>query len=198
MSKLIKHGEEWVHSETGQVFTKKELKAINDKQLHESHNQYLRNSIEHELDSQVKLIKVKEPKEPTKRTIKEGYTFNMIHRTDVKDFFDQYGDELTLQDISFIGMFSAYITYPNNDVKINKKYLTLEDLAKKCKLSKNKITSTIKNLERLEVIKVIKGGNVPPVIYFNPFLFASGREIANDTFLMFCKSKYNPEVARYQ
>jgi hypothetical protein len=198
MNTLIKHGEEWVDHETGQVITKKELKAENDKQLHESHNQYMRNSVEYGLNQKQKLVKVKEPKEQRKRTIKEGYTFNMIHRTDVKDFYDNYGDELTLQDISFIGMFSAYITYPNNDIKINKKYLTLEELAKKSKLSKNKITSTIKNLERLEVIKVIKGGNVPPVIYFNPFLFASGREISEDTYQMFCKSKFNPEVAHCQ
>lgn len=196
MSKLIKHGEEWVHVETGEVFTKKKLDELNDKKMFEQHNEYLHNSIEHDLDPKYKLTKLREPKQISKKTVKEGYKFNMMHRTDIKDLL--LSNKLTVQEFAFIGAFTPFINYPDNDIKINNEYLPLEKLAEFCGYSKNIMTRTMKKLEELEVVKVVKGGNKPPVIYFNPFLYAAGREVSNETFNMFCKSRYNPDIAQYQ
>lgn len=196
MSKLINHGEEWVHIETGEVWTKKRLDELNDKQMFEHHNTYFKNSVEHDLDPKYKLTKMKEPKETSKKTIKEGYKFNMMHRTDIKELL--LTNKLTVQEFAFIGAFTPFITYPDNDIRINNEYLSLEQLAEFCNYSKNIMTRTIKKLEELEVVKVVKGGNRPPIIYFNPFLYSAGREVNNDTFNMFCKSRYNPDVAHYQ
>ncbi|MGD6876743.1 hypothetical protein [Bacillus infantis] len=195
MSKLIKHGEEWIHSETGEIFTKKRLDELNDKKMFEQHNQYLKNAVENELDPKYKLTKIRNSDEPSKKTIKEGYKFNMMHRTDIKDLLMQ--NKLTVQEFAFIGAMTPFITYPDNDVRINNEYLSLEGLADFCGYSKNIMTRTIKKLEELEVIKVVRGGNRPPIIYFNPFLYSAGREISNDTFNMFCKSKYNPDGMNY-
>ncbi|AZV43758.1 hypothetical protein BAOM_3149 [Peribacillus asahii] len=195
MSKLIKHGEEWVHTETGEVWTQKRLQEYNDKQMFENHNQYMKNAIEHDLKVKKKLTTIRESNETNRKTIKEGYKFNMIHRTDIKELL--LSNKLTVQEFAFIGAFTPFITYPDNDIKINNEYFPLEDLAEFCGYSKNIMTRTIKKLEELEVIKVVKGGNRPPIIYFNPFLFSAGREISNDTYMMFCKSRYNPDVAHY-
>lgn len=194
--KLIKYGEEWFDEETAELFTKKQLQVINDKQMLESHNEYLKNSIEYNLNAKEKLTPIRESKESNRKTVKEGYKFNMIHRTDIKELL--LTNKLTVQEFAFIGAFTPFITYPDNDIKINNEYLSLEQLGDFCDYSKNIMTRTIKKLEELEVIKVVKGGNRPPIIYFNPFLYAAGREVSNDTFNMFCKSRYNPDVANYQ
>jgi hypothetical protein len=196
MSNLVKIGEEWIHTETGEVFTKKRLDKLNDKKMFEQHNDYLKNTIDYDLDPKYKLSKIKEAHEPSKMTVKEGYKFNMMHRTDLKEMM--LNNKLTVQEFAFIGAFTPFIAYPDNDVKIHNQYLTLEELCEFSGYSKNIMTRTIKKLEELEVIKVVKGGNRPPIIYFNPFLFSAGREVSKDTFMMFCKSRYNPDIVHYQ
>jgi hypothetical protein len=192
---LVKFEDEWIDTETGEIYTNKQLKKLNDKKLFDEHNTYLKNSIDLKVDANYKLIKIKE-KESTTKVVKEGYKFNMIHRTDLKELM--LSNELTVYESAFIGKLTPFITYPDNDIKINKQYLTLEELSKFCGYSKNTMTKTIKSLEVLEVIKVVKGGNKPPIIYFNPFLYSAGRDVNSDTFMMFCKSKYNPDVSHYQ
>jgi hypothetical protein len=192
---LVKFEEDWIDTETGQIFTKKQIKKLNNKQLFNEHNAYIETSIDLEVDADYKLIKLKEKESQTK-VVKEGYKFNMIHRTDLKELM--LSNELTVYESAFIGKLTPFITYPDNDVRINKLYLTLEELSKFCGFSKNIMTKTIKSLEKLEVIKVIKGGNKPPIIYFNPFLYSAGREVNTDTFNLFCQSKYNPDISHYQ
>lgn len=192
----IQNGEEYVHIRTGEIITKRELQKLNDRQMFESHNTYLENANELDLEVKKKLTTIRESKESNRKTVKEGYKFNMTHRTDVKELL--LANKLTVQEFAFIGALTPFITYPDNDMRINNEYLSLEELSEFCGYSKNIMTRTIKNLEKLEVIKVVKGGNRPPIIYFNPFLFAAGREVTNDTYMMFCKSKYNPDIANYQ
>lgn len=192
----VQYGEEYRHIRTGEVATKRDLQKLNDRQLFENHNTYLENASEYDLKIKKNLKTIKESKESNMKTVKEGYKFNMTHRTDVKDLL--LTNKLTVQEFAFIGALTPFITYPDNDMKINNEYLSLEELAEFCGYSKNIMTRTIKNLEKLEVIKVVKGGNRPPIIYFNPFLFAAGREVTNDTYMMFCKSRYNPDISNYQ
>jgi hypothetical protein len=192
---LVKFEDEWIDTETGQIYTKKQIKKINNKKLFDEHNAYMETSLDFEVDAEYKLIKLKE-KESSTKIVKEGYKFNMIHRTDLKELM--LSNELTVYESAFIGKLTPFITFPDNDVRINKQYLTLEELSKFCGFSKNIMTKTIKSLEKLEVIKIVKGGNKPPIIYFNPFLYSAGREVNNDTFNMFCQSKYNPEISKYQ
>lgn len=196
MSKLIKRGEEWVHFDTGEVFTKKRLDELNDKQMFEQHNTYLKNSIEHDLDPKYKLTKIRDSNESIKKTVKEGHKFNMMHRTDLKKLM--LSNRLTIQESAFIGRLTPFIEYPYNDIKINNEYLTLEELADFCGYGRNMMSKVIKGLEKLEVIKVVKGGNRPPIIYFNPFLYSAGRDVMNETFNMFCKSEFNPDISYYQ
>lgn len=193
---IIKVGEEWIDSETGEIITKKKLEKLNEQQLIETHEHYWNNSIDHEINPKIKLTRIREANESNKMTVKEGYKFNMIHRTDLKELM--LSNKLTVHESAFIGRLTPFITYPDNEVRIQNQYLTLEELSEFCNFSKNIMTRTIKNLEKLEVIKVVKGGKKPPIIYFNPFLFSAGREINKDTFMMFAKSQYNPDIVHYQ
>lgn len=196
MNKFVQYGDLWRDLETGEIITQQQLQKLNDKELFESHNTYLKNTIEYGLDAKKKLKSLKDVDEVSKMTVKEGYKFNMIHRTDLKELM--LSNKLTVQEFAFIGAFTPFITYPDNDIKIQNQYLSLEELCEFCGYSKNIMTRTIKKLEKLEVIKVVKGGNKPPIIYFNPFLFSAGRDINKDTFMMFAKSCYNPDFMFYQ
>lgn len=196
MINVRRYGEEYFDKDTGEIITKERLQELNDKQMFENHNQYMKTAIENDLKVKNKLTPLREPKENAKKSVKEGYKFNMIHRTDIKELL--LTNKLTVQEFAFIGAFTPFITYPDNDIKINNEYLPLDKLGEFCGYSKNIMTRTIKKLEKLEVIKVVKGGNRPPIIYFNPFLYSAGREVSNETFNMFCKSRYNPDVAYYQ
>jgi hypothetical protein len=120
----------------------------------------------------------------------------MMHRTDLKELM--MNNKLSVQESAFIGRLTPFITHPDNDVKVKNQYLTLEELSEFCGFSKNVMTKTIKSLEQLEIIKVVKGGNRPPIIYFNPFLYAAGREVTIDTYMIFEQSKYNPDIALIQ
>lgn len=195
MSKLVKYGEEWVHTETAEIYTKDQLNKLNNKKMFEEHNKYLKNAIEHELDPKYKLVKMSD-KESTVMTVKEGYKFNMMHRTDLKELMMNV--KFTVQESAFIARLTPFISYPFNDVQIQNEYLTLEELSEFCGYHRTTMSKVIKRLEELEVIKVVKGGNRPPIVYFNPFLYAAGRDVHKDTFDMFCRSRYNPNIANYQ
>lgn len=192
----VTRGEEYIHIQTGEIATKRELQKMNDRQMYENHNAYMESANELDLDIKKGLKTLSEPKESNFKKVKEGYKFNMTHRTDVKELL--LTNKLTVQEFAFIGALTPFIVYPDNSVQIQNQYLTLEQLSEFCGYSRNTMTKTLKNLENLEVIKVVKGGNRPPIIYFNPFLFSAGREVTNDTYMMFAKCKYNPDIAHYQ
>lgn len=195
MNKLVRrNNEEWVHTETGQIYTNKELEKANEKQMLEANTKYYHNAVQHDLDVVHRIIPITK-KESSKKVVKEKYNFNMIHRTDVKELM--LSGVLSEKECAFIGRFQAFICYPDNDLRIHNDYLSYEELGNVLGYSKNVMTKIIKSLEVNEIIKVVKGGNKPPIIYFNPFLYSSGREIDSDTYMMFCKSRYNPDINYY-
>lgn len=194
MGELIRIGEEWVDDETGQIYTQEELNYLSDKRILQAHTDYCKRSIEYGTEINYHLVKLSN-KESNKMRVKERYKFNMMHRTDLREIMAS--DKLSLKEVGFIGRLTPFICFPDNDVKINNQYLTLEELAKFVGFSKNIMTKVIKVLENEEIIKVVKGGNKPPIIYFNPFLYSAGREVSKDTYMMFAKSKYNPDLKYY-
>lgn len=92
---------------------------------------------------------------------------------------------LGIHEYAFIGTLTPFITEPNNDIRIYNKYLNLEQIGKIVGISKNIVTRVIKNLEKSNIIRVIKGGNQPPIIYFNPNLFNVNKNISKETFELF-------------
>lgn len=194
MGELIRIGEEWIDDETGQIYTQEELNNLSDKKILQAHTDYCKRSIEYGTEVNYHLIKLSN-KESNKKKVKERHKFNMMHRTDLKEIV--LSGVLSPKEGAFIGLLTPFICFPDNDVKINNQYLTLEELGKIIGYSKNVMTSIIKNLEKEEIIKVVRGGNKPPIIYFNPFLYSAGREVSKDTYMIFAKSKYNPDLKYY-
>lgn len=193
MSKYIHTGECWIDKDTGEVVSEKTIQEVKDQKIVQKHNEYVEDVAESNGKQNYKLVKVPD-REPVTKKIKEGFKFNMIHRTDLKKIM--LSDKLSVKEKGFIGCLTPFISFPDNDVKINHEYLTMEELAKFVGFSKNVMTKVIKVLENEEIIKVVRGGKRPPIIYFNPFLYCAGRETSIETYNLFAKSIYNPEVSK--
>lgn len=93
--------------------------------------------------------------------------------------------DLSRNDLAFICFLYPFITKPDNDIRINKKYLKLEDVGKLVGFSKNVVTKIINSLEENDIIRVIKGGNKPPIIYFNPNLFYINEPSSEEIYTLF-------------
>ncbi len=179
---------------TGEIYTEAETIKEQSESIKNAYKEYSKSNLESNTEPEYRLIKIID-KEYDKKKVKERYAFNMMHRTDLKEIM--LSGELSANELAFIGALTPFISYPNNDVKINQQYYTLEEIGKFIGRSRNMVTKIINTLEKMEIIKVIKGHKLPPVIYFNPFLYSSGREISKDTYMLFCQSMYNPDKLHY-
>jgi hypothetical protein len=124
--------------------------------------------------------------------IKNKYKFNKVFEVDMRELILK-GKTLTTNEFAFIGCFTSFITFPTNEIKVNNEYLTFEEIGKMIGIGKNAVATMIKNLEKNEVIKVVKRHKLPPIIYFNPFLNCGGKVVEYETFMLFRDSIFNPD-----
>jgi hypothetical protein len=122
--------------------------------------------------------------------IKNKHKFNKVFEVDMRELI--MAKTLTTNEFAFIGCFSSFITFPTNEIIVNNEYLTFEEIGKMIGVGKNAVTTTLKNLEKNEVIKVVKRHKLPPIIYFNPFLTSSGKVVEYETYMLFRDSIFNP------
>jgi hypothetical protein len=124
--------------------------------------------------------------------VKEHYHFNKVFRMDMNNLM--LSGDLSKEEITFLGFIQGFVSFPNNDIVFSNQYLSIEEIAKLIKMNRNSLGKAIKTLEKRQVIKVITRHMNPPIIYFNPFLIATGRVIAIETYNMFKDSVYNPKT----
>jgi hypothetical protein len=123
-------------------------------------------------------------------SIKKNFVFNKIFRVKTREIMLE--GKLKANSWAFIGAFQNFIEFPTNEIMINNQHLTLEELGQMIGLGKNKISKVVKELEYYDVIKVVTRHKLPPVIYFNPFLFCAGKVVHSYTYSMFQDSIYSP------
>lgn len=91
---------------------------------------------------------------------------------------------------AFISKTEPFIAFPTNSIVIKGSSPTLEELSKFMGYGQSKLYETLKELEDNEVIKRIKiKGNT--IIYFNPFLYCSGKVVLTEVYNYFEDSQYN-------
>lgn len=95
--------------------------------------------------------------------------------------------KLGLHEYAFLGKSAPFIQKPNNDMRINNKYISLEEIGKQIGISKNIVTRTVRNLESVNLIRLVYGGNQPPIIYFNPDIFYINKETSIETKKLFAE-----------
>lgn len=187
------NGEVWYDKETGEKKTKSQIQKDKGNKLLSVYNDYVSESAELGIKNTLGLTYVG-TRESNTRSVKEGYQFNMIHTMDVILIL-KHGT-LSPKEWAFVGAFSPCVQFPDNDLKIDNQYLNYGELGSILGYSRNTIGEIVNSLEEKEIVKVVKGGNRPPIIYFNPFLYAGGREVKNETCNMFVDSQYNPDVKK--
>lgn len=123
--------------------------------------------------------------------VKEKYEFNKVFRVDMNKI--TLSGDLSRDELAFIGMFMSSLRFPTNEIIVDSKHLTIEEMSKLMKIGRNGLAKAIKSLEVRQVIKMVPRHMMPPIIYFNPFLVSTGRVIEYDTYKMFKDSVYCPK-----
>jgi hypothetical protein len=118
--------------------------------------------------------------------VKEGFDFRKIMYVSVQGLFK---NKLSIYSKAFIGQFTAYLSFPDNLIKIDKRCPSIEDFAELMGVGKNKIYEILKELEKFEVVKREKNGK-GILVYFNPYLYSVGL-VDLETVKLFMGSIYN-------
>lgn len=173
---------------TGEVIDKQEIKRVIERNATEAFNNSLNELNELDLESQLVIVKYRN-KEYQCVDVKRDFEFNKEFRVELREIM--LSKELSKNARCFIGTLSPFVSFPSNAIHINYKNPTYEDLMEILGMSKPTLTSTLKELEKNEIIKRIKrDGQL--IIYFNCFLFCGGYCVEKDTYQLFQKSIYNP------
>lgn len=179
-----------VNGITGEIILEKDFHKIFGKEIANKIDGYVEMCMELETYPKFEIRSIKKSQYAVV-PIKEKYEFNKVFRMDMKTIM--LNEKLNKNELAFIGMFTCMLKFPTNDIVVDNKYLTLEELGDMIGMSRNTVSKTIKSLEKRDIVKMVVRHKMPPVIYFNPFLVSTGRIIEYDTFRMFRNSVYKPK-----
>lgn len=179
-----------VNEDTGEIIT--------SEQYHKEFSDTLKKQIERYVDScnsvgQKPKFEYKTIKNITSAfvPVKERHHFNKVFRMDMKNIM--LNEKLSEKELAVIGFMQHFVTFPNNDVIFNNEYLTIEEIANLMGMNRNALSKALKTMEQRQILKVITRHRHAPIIYFNPFLIATGRVIGIETYMMFKDTVYNPK-----
>ena len=187
MNYMLSEDDQVVDISTGEVIQVNDIKQL----MTNSQDKYVSNVngelISLGLEPKYKLIKYKSI-DYNCVVVKEKYTFNKTFRVELRCVMN---NNLSLGSLAFIARFEPYISFPSNTIVIDSRHPSLDDYKDKLKVGRNKIYEILKELEYYDVIKRVKL-NGEYIIYFNPFLYASGFVTEKSTYDLFKISTYNP------
>jgi hypothetical protein len=120
--------------------------------------------------------------------VKPKFKFNKIFESSMKDLFED--KNLDVYSLAFLGRFTPYIVFPQNYLVLENEFPTIEKIGEILKIKRQKVNEILKELEYLEIIKRVKRGR-NNIIFFNPFLYASGLDIEIATIQLFENSLFS-------
>ena len=125
-------------------------------------------------------------------SVKRNHEFNKIFRVEVRNIMLRKDNKLSIHAKATIATLECFITFPSNCVLVDGKIPSREKLCDLVGVGKSKMYDILKELEYYEIIKRQKeSGGV--AIYFNPFLYCSGKVVQKTTYDLFKNSMYKPE-----
>lgn len=174
--------------DTGEIIDNKELIKAKKNKLNADFITTAQELIELGSNEDIRIVKYKGVNYPC-TTIKQNYTFGKVFRVAIREIMRD--GKLSLNARAFIATFEPYISFPYNNIIINSQYPNQKDIESMLGLKRASIYNILKELEMHDIIKRVKANN-SNVIYFNPFLYASGGIVHSDTFKLFEESIFNP------
>jgi len=121
--------------------------------------------------------------------IKPSYSFGKLFRVLLKSIIKK--EVINKNMAAFMFYVFPYVYFPDNNIILNNKIPTIEDLSKHTGFSKRTINTILNELEKIDFIKRIKQ-NIYSIIYVNPFIYCNGL-IKESTYNLFEDSAYNPD-----
>ena len=186
---FIDESNQLIDLDTGEIINRDDIKDAYTNKLLEQSNKYQDELLKIGSCLDIKIIKYM-GRDYSVIPIKKNYTFGKVFRMSVRDLMKE--NKLSKNAKVFIATFEPYIYFPYNSLVVENANPNIEIICKMCDLKKSAIYEVFKELEQLQVIKKVKlNGEI--IIYFNPFLYASGGVVYKDTYEMFKGSIYNPQ-----
>lgn len=171
----------------GQQLDKKELEKMFSSQLYMISKEEITHA--NSMGLSVELI-VQKYKNSTYNCIKikPNAEFGKVFRVNAKEL--ALKSNMSEKCWAFISKTEPFIAFPTNSIVMNGSTPTLEELGKFMGYGQSKLYETLKELEFNEVIKRVKvKGNT--IIYYNPFLYCSGKVVLTEVYNYFESSDYN-------
>lgn len=190
-------GGTYVRLDTGELFTQSEVDKYVSRRLEEfSKNQLqevknIRNEV-FGLESDQILInkRSKKPKTKTKARLDNG-DFNMVYKNQ-NITMELIKMKLEVNEKLVYYVLRDFIAYPSNNILINGEVPTMLDLEPLIGLKERTIRKALKGLEEKGLVK-LKLAGVRKCIFFNPFYYASGKDLEIETLKMFELLDYNED-----
>lgn len=175
-------------TETGELVSNKKLKEMSSEHIvdeFKKHQEFCESTGQ---ECELNLVRNR-GKQYTCRLIKKGHEYNKVFRVELRELFKVHN--FSLQSQAFIGRFVHEISFPENSIVIGHQNPTYEEMAEMMGISKNIMTRTLNELEKVDVIRR-KKKNGQNIVYFNPYLYCAGAYVVTETFELFFDSEYNP------
>jgi DNA-binding MarR family transcriptional regulator len=182
-------GGTFIRLDTGELFTKAEvdkyitrkLEIFSSKQLNEIKD------ISQDLlgvKPEQHLYNKRSKKEKIKTKIKfDNGDFNIAYKN-IDILMELINMKLEVNEKLVYYVLRDFISYPSNSILINGEVPTMTDLEPLIGLKERTIRKALKTLEEKGLIK-LKNAGVRKCIFFNPFYYASGKELDIATLKMF-------------
>lgn len=182
-------GNVFVRVDTGEIFTKPEVEKYIKKKIELFTSKQV-NSIKQAsqdifgVKSDQRLInkKNKKPKSNGKSKFDNG-DFNIVYKNETI-LMELIKLKLEVNEKLVYYVLRDFIAYPSNCILINGEVPQMIDLEPLIGLKERTIRKALKGLEGKGVVKLLRSG-VRKAIYFNPYYYASGKDLDINTLKMF-------------
>jgi hypothetical protein len=190
-------GGTYVRLDTGELFTKSEVDKYVSRRLEEFSRQQLKevkdvgNDIFGVESDQLLINKrSKKVKNKTKARLDNG-DFNIVYKKqDI--IMELIKLKLEVNEKLVYYVLRDFVSYPSNNILINGEVPTILDLEPLIGLKERTIRKALKGLEEKGLVK-LKLAGVRKCIFFNPFYYASGKDLEIETLKMFELLDYNED-----
>jgi len=190
-------GGTYVRLDTGELFTQPEVDKYVSRRLEEFTKSQLAEvkNVGVEMfgvESDQLLInkRSKKPKTKTKARLDNG-DFNIVYKNQ-NIIMELIKMQLEINEKLVYYVLRDFVSYPSNNILINGEVPTMLDLEPLIGLKERTIRKALKGLEGKGLVKLMKAG-VRKCIFFNPFYYASGKDLQIETLKMFKLLAYNED-----
>ena len=188
-------GGNYVRLDTGELFTKTEVDKYVARRLEEFSIKQIgeikkAGDIVFGVETDQILINKRSKKPKVRNKVKfENGDFNIVYKNE-NIIMELIKMKLEVNEKLVYYVLRDFVSFPSNSILINGEVPTILELEPLIGLKERTIRKALKGLEEKGLIKMMNSG-VRKCIFFNPFYYASGKELEAETLKMFELLEYD-------